>query len=89
MKAAEPIGEEHRYRDAVAHYRSPTRRDAVKRLWEEPFSRAAIALSVPRWLGGQATLTVLDLGCGTGGGYDDLRTALGPPFQSAGSCIQG
>lgn len=66
------------YEAAVAHYLSPSRRDAVKRLWEEPVNHQVIAAALDGLdrLGGPASheldvsrpLTVVDIGAGTGDG---------------------
>ncbi len=62
------------YVGATDHYTSPSRRDWVKRAWEEPtFIRhldAAIGRSLAHGL--RADLDVLDIGCGTGVGLDLL-----------------
>ena len=63
------------YAGAVEHYTSATRRDWVKRAWEEPAFRRHLdaALRRARAHGVRADLAVLDLGCGTGVGLDLLR----------------
>lgn len=60
------------YAGAVDHYRSPDRRDAVKRRWEEPdlialFARALTALDTDE------PIAVLDIGCGPATVLDLLR----------------
>ncbi|WP_131739059.1 class I SAM-dependent methyltransferase [Actinomadura roseirufa] len=57
------------YKSAQAHYLSPKRRDPVKRLMEEPASRAVLTRAVTKLdLPAEAPLRVLDLGSGTGDG---------------------
>lgn len=68
-----PVTREHSYADAVEHYSSTSRRDAVKRLWEEPFSKNVYGDAIAR-LGAPTPLRVLDVGCGTGDGLRLLRT---------------
>jgi SAM-dependent methyltransferase len=65
------------YSSAIPHYLSADRRDPVKRNWEEPFSRSVLR-SVATGLGsdGATPLRVLDVGSGTGDGYQLLRSAL-------------
>ena len=62
------------YAGAVEHYTSATRRDWVKRAWEEPAFRRHLdaALRRARGLGLRDALDVLDLGCGTGVALDLL-----------------
>ncbi|MEV0444667.1 hypothetical protein AB0I84_28650 [Streptomyces spectabilis] len=61
------------YAPGLDHYASRHRRDAVKRLWEEPVTfsilRAALA-QVPT----SRSLSVMDIGCGAGEGLH-LHTA--------------
>jgi SAM-dependent methyltransferase len=65
------------YAGAGQHYTSPTRRDWVKRAWEEPaFHRHLDAALRDAHARGLATaLDVLDVGCGTGVAVDLLLTA--------------
>jgi SAM-dependent methyltransferase len=75
------VGERHAddaYAGAGDHYTSPTRRDWVKRAWEEPAFRRHLdaALRRAHGLGMRADLDVLDIGCGTGVALDLL---LGTP----------
>ncbi|GGV21691.1 class I SAM-dependent methyltransferase [Streptomyces spectabilis] len=60
------------YAPGLDHYASRHRRDAVKRLWEEPVTfsilRAALA-QVPT----SRSLSVMDIGCGAGEGLHLLR----------------
>ncbi len=62
------------YVGAGQHYTSPTRRDWVKRAWEEPaFARHLdSALRSAHAQGLRADLDVLDVGCGTGVALDLL-----------------
>jgi len=64
------------YAGAVDHYTSPSRRDWVKREWEEPAFRRHLdaALRRARGLGLRQDLEVLDLGSGTGVALDLLRS---------------
>ena len=57
----------HSYADAVSHYTSPKRHDRVKIEWEEPFS-IEVYKKVLSSLGSPKTVSVLDVGCGTGDG---------------------
>ena len=52
------------YAGAVDHYTSPTRRDWVKRTWEEPELVRVLDAAVRATGGGD--LSVLDVGCGAG-----------------------
>jgi len=67
------------YAGAVDHYTSPTRRDWVKRVWEEPelvrVLDAAVRASAPA-----GTLDVLDVGCGAGVALELLRAT--PTFTA-------
>ena len=69
------------YAHGADHYRSPNRRDFVKRHIEEPVSHRVYDHAV-RALGKPAgdTLTVVDLGCGTGDGID-LITEPHPGYR--------
>jgi SAM-dependent methyltransferase len=62
------------YVGAGQHYTSPTRRDWVKRAWEEPaFARHLdAALRSAHTQGLSSSLDVLDVGCGTGVALDLL-----------------
>jgi len=62
------------YASAGQHYTSPTRRDWVKRAWEEPalVRHLDAALRRARSLGTATDLDVLDVGCGTGVALDLL-----------------
>lgn len=60
------------YAGAVDHYTSPSRRDWVKRVWEEPELVRLLEEAV-RATGPSSTLRVLDIGCGTGVALDLLR----------------
>jgi SAM-dependent methyltransferase len=64
------------YEGAGQHYTSPTRRDWVKRAWEEPAFHRHLddALQRARAHGLPADLDVLDVGCGTGVALDLLLT---------------
>jgi SAM-dependent methyltransferase len=64
------------YAAAGQHYTSPTRRDWVKRTWEEPAFRRHLdtALRQARAHGLATELDVLDVGCGTGVALDLLLT---------------
>jgi SAM-dependent methyltransferase len=67
------------YASAIPHYLSADRRDPVKRLWEEPFSRNVLrSAAAGLGDGGQdgSPLRVLDVGSGTGDGYELLSRAL-------------
>ncbi len=68
------------YAGAVDHYTSPSRRDWVKREWEEPelvrVLDAAVRASANSSVRAPATtLDVLDVGCGTGVALELLRAA--------------
>ncbi|MFU8839398.1 MAG: class I SAM-dependent methyltransferase [Nitriliruptoraceae bacterium] len=60
------------YAGAVDHYTSPSRRDWVKRAWEEPELVRLLDAAV-RATGPASPLDVLDIGCGTGVALDLLR----------------
>ncbi len=62
------------YSGAGDHYTSPTRRDWVKRAWEEPALRRHLDTALRRAhdLGMRDALDVLDVGCGTGVALDLL-----------------
>jgi len=62
------------YAGAGDHYTSASRRDWVKRAWEEPAFRRHLdaALRRARDLGMHAAIDVLDVGCGTGVALDLL-----------------
>ncbi len=60
------------YAGAVDHYTSPSRRDWVKRVWEEPELVRLLDAAV-RSTGPASALDVLDVGCGTGVALDLLR----------------
>jgi SAM-dependent methyltransferase len=64
----------HAYAGAGQHYTSPTRRDWVKRAWEEPAFHRHLdaALRNAHREGLSASLDVLDVGCGTGVALDLL-----------------
>ncbi|MFF1488846.1 class I SAM-dependent methyltransferase [Streptomyces sp. NPDC058319] len=65
-------GREGLYAPGIDHYTSPQRRDAVKRLWEEPITFAILRSAleeVPR----TGSLSVMDIGCGAGEGLHLLR----------------
>lgn len=68
----ESAGHSGLYAPGIDHYASPQRRDAVKKLWEEPVTfqilQAALA-QVPR----SERLNVMDIGCGAGEGLHLLR----------------
>lgn len=64
------------YAGAVDHYLSPSRRDAVKILWEEPATRTLLDEVVGR-LADNTMMRVLDVGCGAGDGLSLLRSAPG------------
>ncbi len=71
------------YAGAVDHYTSPTRRDWVKRAWEEPELVRVLDRAV-RASAQAGTLDVLDVGCGAGVALELLRatptlTAPGAP----------
>ena len=72
------------YASAGQHYTSPTRRDWVKRAWEEPalVRHLDAALRRAHGLGVAAELDVLDVGCGTGVALDLL---LATPALSDGT----
>lgn len=59
------------YVGAVDHYTSPQRRDAVKRLWEEP--ELIHVLNVALDKAAAPNTTVVDVGCGTGVALQLLR----------------
>lgn len=59
------------YVGAVDHYTSPQRRDAVKRLWEEPELVGVLNDALARTANG--TTRVLDVGCGTAVALQLLR----------------
>ncbi len=61
------------YDGAVDHYTSPARRDAVKRLWEEPASRRVLDHALGQ-LPELPSVRVLDVGCGTADGLALLRS---------------
>lgn len=66
------------YRGASAHYLSPSRRDPVKVLSEEPVTRRVIAEALAALgKGAAASYRVLDVGCGTADGFA-LLTRDGP-----------
>jgi SAM-dependent methyltransferase len=67
----------HAYAGAGQHYTSPTRRDWVKRAWEEPAFHRHLdaALRDAHTRGLDASLDVLDVGCGTGVALDLLLAA--------------
>jgi SAM-dependent methyltransferase len=60
------------YAGAVDHYTSPSRRDWVKRGWEEP-ELVRLLDDAVQATGPTTTLDVLDIGCGTGVALDLLR----------------
>ncbi|NES21033.1 MAG: class I SAM-dependent methyltransferase [Symploca sp. SIO3E6] len=63
--------------NAVQHYLSQGRRDGVKVLWEEPFSRSVFNRAIaPLKNQKEKKLRVLDVGSGTGDGYVLLSTLL-------------
>lgn len=64
------------YASAGEHYTSPTRRDWVKRAWEEPalVRHLDAALRHAHGAGMPADVDVLDVGCGTGVALDLLLT---------------
>lgn len=65
------------YHGAAAHYLSSGRRDPVKRLWEEPFSRTMIADAVGSLgLDRSDPVRVIDIGAGIGDGFVLLEGAL-------------
>lgn len=65
------------YVGAASHYLSPNRRDPVKRLWEEPFSRSVLVRAVESLqLEPEAPIRVVDIGAGIGDGLDLLESAL-------------
>ena len=74
---AAPEGDPDAYAGAAQHYTSQTRRDWVKRSWEEPaFHRHLDAALRGLGAGGPArTIDVLDVGCGTGVSLDLLLTS--------------
>src|ERR1700712_5962206 len=65
------------YASAIPHYLSADRRDPVKRYWEEPFSRSVLRTAAAG-LGDAdgSPLRVLDVGSGTGDGFQLLSRAL-------------
>jgi SAM-dependent methyltransferase len=71
---AGPGHDAHAYAGAGQHYTSPTRRDWVKRAWEEPAFHRHLddALRGAHREGLSASLDVLDVGCGTGVALDLL-----------------
>jgi len=76
------------YIGAVDHYTSPQRRDAVKRLWEEPELIRVLNDAVAH--AASPDTTVVDVGCGTGVALqllhatDTYRTELSRQFNYAG-----
>jgi len=68
------VPSEDAYAGAGAHYTSVTRRDWVKREWEEPAFRRHLdaALRRAHSLGMRTGIDVLDIGCGTGVALDLL-----------------
>ena len=58
------------YVGAVDHYTSPQRRDAVKRLWEEPELIRVLNMALAQ---AATPTTVVDVGCGTGVALELLR----------------
>ncbi|NEA46906.1 class I SAM-dependent methyltransferase [Streptomyces sp. SID10815] len=68
----EAPGQEGLYAPGIDHYSSPQRRDAVKKLWEEPVTFAILQAAleqVPR----SGNLSVMDIGCGAGEGLHLLK----------------
>ncbi|MFI7101699.1 class I SAM-dependent methyltransferase [Streptomyces sp. NPDC050161] len=49
------------------HYTSKSRRDPVKRLWEEPVTRSILAEALDH-IGPREPVRIMDVGCGTGEG---------------------
>lgn len=74
------------YKSAQAHYLSPHRRDAVKRLMEEPASRAVLRTALAKLEApAQTPLCVLDVGSGAGDGLNLLTesSSAEPPVIPA------
>lgn len=64
------------YQGAASHYLSPHRRDAVKRIWEEPVNHQLLARAIEALPALDRPLQVLDIGAGTGDGLALLEGAL-------------
>lgn len=60
------------YAGAVDHYASDQRRDAVKRLWEEPVTLSVLRSAISE-IPDRDKVRVLDVGCGAGEGLHLLR----------------
>ena len=63
------------YTAGLEHYSSPARRDAVKRLWEEPVTHAIIRKATYS-MHPEEPLRVMDIGCGAGDGFQFFADAL-------------
>lgn len=66
------------YEKAAFHYASTSRRDAVKRFWEEPLNHSILRNAVQCLpIEAQSSLRVIDVGAGVGDGLSLLNDALG------------
>ncbi len=76
--SSESVAPSTSYEHATSHYLSADRRDPVKCLWEEPFSRTVLARSIRALEPDPSrSVRVLDVGAGVGDGFSLLETAVG------------
>ncbi|ADD45700.1 class I SAM-dependent methyltransferase [Stackebrandtia nassauensis] len=74
---AQAGGETDLYADALGHYRSPDRGDAVKVDWERPDYVGLLRVALRHVRAGRRGIRVVDLGAGAGEGWWLTRAALG------------